>query len=141
MIGQYLVRTLKDELPKLTWTEAFYTANDNTGTVYTDGGRGVGRYESPLRFPTYQLLIRSSDWDMAETYAIKALELINKTSDVTTDVYLYENGKAIEKRTVNIMYLENRGGILNLGIDEDNIRSYSINFDATLNVLNKEEIK
>lgn len=127
-------------MPNLKWSVNYYSDNDDTGTVYVNGGNGVGRYESPLIFPSYQVLIRSRDWDKAERYAQRTLELLNKRQNEMYECYLYENNKPVEKYTVELLSLENYGGVLSLGVVEDSVREYSINFDATINVINKEEI-
>lgn len=140
MLHDALKDILANALPDLEWTVNYYYDNDNTGTVYVNGGNGVARYESPLQHPSYQIFIRSTDWDKAELYADRTLHLLNKRANEIHEVYLYKNNQPYIKRTVELLYLENQGGVLSLGVVEDDVREYSINFDATLRIINEEEL-
>lgn len=140
MIHENLANLLQVELPDLKWSSNFYALNSETGTVYVNGGDGVGRYESPIIRPSYQVLIRSKDWDKAELYAHDTLKLLDKRANEIVTAHLYRNGTPVRRLTVKIIYLENFGGVLNLGVVEDDVREYSINFDATLRIIKEEEL-
>lgn len=140
MIHEPLMNMLKAEMPDLSWSVNNYRANDNVGAVYNRQGRGSSRYEGNIHRPLYQVLIRSSDWDKAELYAYKVQTMFHKYTNDNMIAHLYKNAIPVKRLTVDVMLLENVGGVAFLGAAENNTHEYSINFDATLNILKEEEL-
>lgn len=140
MIQDNLVSILKNHLVDLKWTSEFYTEADNTGTVYANGTDRDSRYEGRIIRPNYQVLIRTSDWDKAEYYAYEVQQLLHKRSQEEMIVTLYKSQVPVKRIYINLIYLENVGGILHLGVNQDNIREYSINFQSVIQILKEEEI-
>lgn len=133
------MKLLNKKLPKLKWTINFYSASDNTGTVYDRGGSGYMRGDL-LQSKDYQVFIRSSNWGLAEYYAYQTSEILEGISDEVWDVYFYDKNTPIEKYTVRVRLIRQLGDILNLGVDDTKIIEYSINFNAVLEIINKERL-
>lgn len=123
MIQGNLKDILKASLPSLSWSEDYYTAEDNTGTVYSTGGFPQGRYEGQVRRPTYQVYIRSSDWDLSKEAAYEVYNLLHMKSnfEAITD----------EGSRFFVYLITGASEPLRIGV-ENNIMDYSVNFDVEL---------
>jgi hypothetical protein len=122
MIQSFLKEELKEVIPELEWTIDFYTSQDNTGTVYAESGEAPDSYESGLRYPSYMVFIRSSDWTLARVAANKAFKHLHKKMKdlVLADGLQYQ-----------VFLIEAQSEPLRLGVQGD-VMEYSINFQATI---------
>lgn len=118
MIQDELMHMLKNEINELEWTVDYYTSNDNTGTVFVSSGSQPDMYDTEYRYPSYQVYIRTSDWDLAKQLAEKVFQLLHKKHNFKAgDYYVYLITAATEPIRVGVI---------------DDVMEYSINFDASL---------
>src|SRR5699024_299313 len=118
MIQDELMHMLKNEINELEWTVDYYTSNDNTGTVFVSSGSQPDMYDTEYRYPSYQVYIRTSDWDLAKQLAEKVFQLLQKKHHFKAgDYYVYLITAATEPIRVRVI---------------DDVMEYSINFDASL---------
>jgi hypothetical protein len=130
MIQSFFVDEGKTILSDLEWTQDFYTAEDNTGTAYSEGGERPDTYESDFRFPEYMVFIRSSDWNYAEGASQKVFDQFHKRNDFI--VFVEQKMKSlIVQKQYKIYFIEALSEPLRLGV-KNNIMEYSINFRVTL---------
>lgn len=140
MIQEPLMNLLKKELPDLIWTIDYRTANDNTGTVYSTGGSSsLSSYEVPYRYPTYQVFIRSSDWDYAKTAAEIVFQTLHNKRHFTVTVDYYKDNQVIFQKDYFVYLVSAMQDPIRVG-DNGGIMEYSVNFDVILTETNKEEL-
>lgn len=133
MIQDYLRDELANKIDSLEWTVDYFTAPDNTGTVYVTDGRRPDVYDTRYRFPSYQVYIRSSNWDKAQEVSEQVLELLHRKN--AFEVYVPYKGIA-DKRFF-VFLLEASTDPIRVG-DDDGVMQYSINFDATIREMKEE---
>jgi hypothetical protein len=122
MIQSFLKDEAKAVVPELEWTIDFYTSEDNTGTVYSEGGTPPDSYESGMRYPEYMVFIRSSDWTLARVAANKVFKQLHRKMNVQASV----DGSQFQ-----VFFIEALGEPIRLGAQDD-VMEYSINFRVTL---------
>jgi hypothetical protein len=122
LIQSYLKEEAKVVVPELEWTIDFYTGEDNTGTVYSESGTAPDTYESGLRYPEYQVYIRSSDWTLARVAANKVFKHLHRKMNVLA------NADGLQYQ---VFFVEAQGEPIRLGA-RGNVMEYSINFSVTL---------
>jgi len=127
------------KMPDMTWTVNNLRDTDDTGTVYADN-LSLQYQEGAVFTASYQVLLRSTDWGKAETYAHNTLSILDRRQNETLHPILYKKGAPYKRLTVDLLGLRNYGGVLFLGIGEDNTHEYSINFDARMHLIKEEEI-
>ncbi|MTW85624.1 hypothetical protein F3157_08105 [Virgibacillus dakarensis] len=138
MIQYELMKELKTVIPDLTWTVDYYHADDNTGTVYATSSRQPDRYDTECRYPSYQVWIRSSDWDYAKLAAEMAYQQLHKKSNFRVAVEYEKDGQVVLTKHYLVLFVMAASDPLRIG-DNEGIMEYSVNFDVTLREL-KEEI-
>lgn len=132
MIQDYIRDELKGILPELEWTSDYYTAEDNTGTVYAEGGSGADIYESGLRYPSYMVYIRSSDWYLSRRAAEMVHDRFHGKSNFTAVVNQYDkDGNVLGTKTYHVLFIMDIGEPNRIGVD-NGIMDYSVNFQVTL---------
>lgn len=132
MIQDYLREELKVILPELEWTSNYYTGGDNTGTVYYEGGSGSDIYESDLRYPTYMVYIRSSDWYFSERAAQMVHDYFHRKSNFTAVINQYDKDEnVVGVKTYHVFFIQDVGEPNPIGV-ENGIMDYSVNFQVTL---------
>lgn len=124
-------------LPDLEWTVDYKTANDNTGTVYYEGGGKPGEYDVPTRYPRYMVYISSSDWDYAEYAAQAVFDALHKLENEYVTVEFEKDGNVVATKSYRVFLVKAASEPIPLGVEND-VMDYSVNFDVTL-VENKEE--
>lgn len=122
MIQSYLKDELKLVLPQLEWTIDYFSGEDNTGTVYSEGGPAPDSYEASFRFPQYMVLIRSSDWLMAEQATQTALNAFHRKTNVLV---------LLGSKKYRIYFIEAMGEPIRLGA-QNNVMEWTVNFQVTL---------
>ncbi|WP_342512794.1 hypothetical protein MKY34_19635 [Sporosarcina sp. FSL K6-1522] len=131
MIQSFLKEKLKKLLPDLTWTVDYKTANDNTGTVYYEGGGKPAEYDVSTRYPRYMVLLSSSDWEYAEHAAQVVFDSLHKIMHETVQVDFFKNGDVVATKRYRVFLITAASEPLPLGVEND-VMDYSVNFDVTL---------
>ncbi|MFD2924169.1 phage tail terminator protein [Halobacillus naozhouensis] len=138
MIQKYLKDELKLLIPDLTWTIDFRSAPDHTGTVYSEGGGAPGQYDVGMRYPTYMVYIRSSNWGYAKTVAEKVYKALHKKKDFTATVEQHDRqGNVTGSTSYHVFFVSAVSDPIPIGVQDD-IMDYSINFDVTLTEIKEE---
>lgn len=125
---------LKSNIPGLIWSMNNRTAPDNTGTVYSTGGSKPDVYEAEMRYPIYQIYIRSSDHVAAENAAYKVYHLLHRKNNWTVEVPIFDKmTDTIPKGTqqVHVFFIEALSEPIRVGVN-GSIMEYSINVQATV---------
>lgn len=132
MIQDYIREELKLILPELDWTSNYYTSEDNTGTVFSEGGNSSDLYESGIRYPNYMVYIRSSDWYFAERAAQMVRDQFHNKSNFTAVINQYDKDEnVIGTKTYHVFLIVDVGEPNRIGV-ENGIMEYSVNFQVTL---------
>lgn len=138
MIQEPIMMLLRDEIKGLTWSVDNRTASDNTGTVYYTGGSKPDIYEAEMRYPEYQVYIRSSDFTKASNTAQRVYDLLHRHAAFEVDVPIYESDRddvPISYQKVVVYFIQALSDPIRVGV-EDNVMEYSINFQADIRKLN-----
>lgn len=126
MIQEYLMNQAKQLYPDLKWSVDYYTAEDNTGTVYYEGGSPSNvNNETGIRYPEYMVFIRSSDYSKAEVIAHKLYKFFHKKT-VKDLIFVPELDTSYRVYFMQSMSEPNR-----IGVSGD-VMEYSINLLITL---------
>ncbi|CEI81306.1 hypothetical protein BN997_01124 [Oceanobacillus oncorhynchi] len=137
MIQYHLMQKLQPILPDLEWTVDYKTADDNTGTVYYEGGGSPGEYDVPTRFPRYMVYISSSDWGYAEYAAQVVHDALHKLTNESVIVEFFKDGNVVATKSYRVFFIKAASEPIPLGVANDKM-DFSVNFDVNL-VENKEE--
>lgn len=130
---QDAIRDICAELvPGLTWTVDFATAPDNSGAVYATGGAArLSRNDMGYRYPTYQVYIRSSDWDYAKAAAEIIFEALHKKRRFYVDTAYEKDGQALFVKRFFVFVMAAASDPIRVG-EQDGVMEYSINFEVTM---------
>lgn len=137
MIQEFLMNKLKPLLPDLEWTVDYKTADDNTGTVYYEGGGQPDQYDVPTRYPRYMVYLSSSDWDYAQYAAQVVFDSLHKFQNQIVTVNFYKNGNVVASKSYRVFLITAASDPLPLGVEND-VMDYSVNFDVTLTEIKEE---
>ncbi len=138
MIQYHLMKKLQLILPDLEWTVDYKTADDNTGTVYYEGGGTPEIYDVPIRYPRYMVYIASSDWGKAEYAAQAVYDALHKLTNESVTVEFMKDGNVVTTKSYRVFLVKAASEPQRIGVD-NGVMDYSVNFDVTL-VENKEEL-
>lgn len=132
MIQDTIRQMLNDKIKGLTWTVDYYGSRDDTGAVYSTGGSSrISPVDMTYRYPTYQVFIRSSDWDFAKAAAEMTYSLLHKHRPFETTVNYEKDEEVIMTKPVYVFKIEAMQEPVRLG-DDNGVMEYSVNFDVTL---------
>ncbi|MFB1100911.1 hypothetical protein [Terribacillus sp. JSM ZJ617] len=132
MIQRYLAELLGEKFPELTWTYGFYSNDDNTGTVYYEGGGKPSTYEDGTRYPRYMIWLRSSAWSYVESLGSQIQEELHRKGDFDVTVPIFNaQEEQIGEEQYHVYLIEAAGDPNQIGV-QDNVMEYSLNFDVTL---------
>lgn len=135
MIESKLVEILREEIPDLSWSESFRTEDDNTGTVYDEGGPRPSLYEERMLYPQYMIYIRSSNFGKAKNAAHEVFNTLHQMANVIMEVPIYDDNDAIVGTELfQVFLIEALSTPLRIGV-KDNVMEYSVNIQATLRKL------
>lgn len=138
MIQKYLADELEKIIPDLEWTSDFYTGQDHTATVFSEGGRKPGIYGVGMQYPSYMVYIRSSSWNYAKTVAQRVYKALHKKRDFVVTVDIFDKDENVIGSTSYRVFLIAAASTPNrIGV-KDNIMEYSVNFDVTLTEIKEE---
>ncbi len=137
----------------IRYTVNWYTGKDNTITVYASGGFPPDKYDFEYQYPTYQVMVRSSDYGWASDVATLINDFLHKYdndniftvySAVVNDKIVQGDtdwkDKLLEKATeeqaksleaFRVYQIVSASEPLRLGVEND-VMEYSLNFDVTL---------
>lgn len=111
----------------ITWSVNHSTLKDDSVTVYNSGGDKPSSYEGVFESPQYQVIVKSSDYDKATDIANRIYRLLHKFSNERVTV---------ETNTVDTDYKIYLITALHtpilLGVNDDDVMEYSLNFKAEL---------
>ena len=131
MIQENLRDILSSHIKDLEWTVDYFTGN-NTGTVYSTGGDGdTDNYDTRYRYPTYQVYIRSSDWDYAKTASEMVFDILHNKRDFYATVPYYKDDEILFTKEYYVFLISAMSDPIRVG-ELDNIMEYSVNFDVIL---------
>ncbi len=137
MIQEYLMNELKTIIPRLSWSVDYYYAEDNTGTVYASSGGLPDAYDTKYRYPSYQVWVRSSDWDYAKYAAEATFNALHKKSNLIVEVNYEKDGEVVETKRYLVLLILGTSEPLRIGVN-DKVMEYSVNLDVTLTELKEE---
>lgn len=128
MIEQAIMNYLKSNIQTdMLISMNFTTRNDNTIVVYSDPGEPPSMYEGQLIRPRYQVIVKSSDFAKANDVAIEIYEALHQHRYDTMTVSYKTREIDYNVYSIDSLHLPAR-----LGVDEDNIMSYSLNFQSQI---------
>ncbi|MGW7932854.1 hypothetical protein BU107_07030 [Staphylococcus xylosus] len=125
MIQRYLKELLENEIHELIWTVDYRTQNDNLGVVYYSGGEPKKTNDVGDERLTYQIEIRSSNFDLATYKAQQVYDFIHGINDINLTVNTYKEQK------IYIQYIKAITPPLRIGV-RDNRMIYTVNFKALI---------
>lgn len=140
MIQEYIKDELQKELPMLEWTIDYFTGDDNTGTVYQSGGLTPDIYDTEIRRPTYQIWLRSSDYDKVRGYADKVFNKLHKKGNFYMYVDYGTDIKTHYAKRYEVFFIEAVNEPLLVGVN-NGIMEYSLNFMVTLTELERLKVE
>lgn len=128
MIEDNLRLILMDNIDAdMTWSVNHSTLKDDSVTVYNSGGDKPSSYEGVFESPQYQVIVKSSNYDKATDIANKIYHLLHKFSNerITVD---YDTVQ-VDYKIYLITALHTP---LLLGVNNDDVMEYSLNFKAEI---------
>ncbi|TDM50000.1 hypothetical protein ETI06_05870 [Macrococcoides goetzii] len=138
MIQEPIMTLLRDNIPGLSWSIDYRTASDNTGTVYSDSGEKPSTYDEQMRYPYYQIYLRSSNFELVKNASRKVYDLLHMKMNWEIDLPIYDSNnpdEVIETLPYTVYLIEGLSEPILVGVN-DNVMEYSINLKTTLR-LNK----
>lgn len=136
MIDENLMDILKTNIPELEWSVNFRTSDDNTGTVYNEGGLKPSEYEDGMEYPQYMVYIRSSNFELAKEAARKTFENLHKLQNVIMNVPIRDltTDEITGYYPVHVLLITALSTPLRIGVT-DNVMEYSVNIQVILRKL------
>ncbi|MDW3926430.1 minor capsid protein [Staphylococcus saprophyticus] len=135
MIEQAIMNYLKSNLQTdMLISMNFTTRNDNTIVVYSDPGEQPSMYEGQLIQPRYQIIVKSSDFAKATAISLQIYDLLHQYRYDTMTVSYKTREIDYNVYSIDGLHLPAR-----LGVDEDNIMSYSLNFQSQIKKANERK--
>lgn len=132
MIQKFLSEKVKALVSDMLVTYDFKPREDNTITVYFEGGTDPNEYDLPIRHPRYMVYLSSSDWDYVESLSNQVFDLLSNLDSQMVDVdFLGRGGETLYTKLYKIQSISPQGDLIPLGIS-NNIRNFSMNFEVTL---------
>lgn len=128
MIEDNLRLILMDSIDTdVTWSVNHSTLKDDSVTIYNSGGDKPSSYEGVFESPQYQVIVKSSDYDKATDIANRIYYLLHKFSNerITVD---YDTVQ-VDYKIYLITALHTP---ILLGVNDDDVMEYSLNFRAEL---------
>lgn len=138
MIQEPIMTLLRDNINGLSWSIDYRTASDNTGTVYSDSGEKPSTYDEQMRYPYYQIYLRSSNFELVKNASRQVYDLLHMKMNWEIDLPIYDSNnpdEVIETLPYMVYLIEVLSEPILVGVN-DNVMEYSINLKTTLR-LNK----
>lgn len=105
----------------------YTTEKDNVVTVYSVPSNAPSIYEGVVSEDSFQIIVKSSDFDKATEIAYDIQETLHKLQNVIMQIQL--KTKTIP---VRVFFIRSLHEPALLGVNDDDVMEYSLNFRAQL---------
>lgn len=132
MIQRYIKGLLENEIKGFEWSIENYTAKDHSGTVLMNNPTSADiNDERDFLFPSYQVYLRSSDFEKVEYASLNVQRILNKRKqEIISREYRDEKKRLLGTKTYELIFMECDPPI-RVGVEGKHL-DYSINLSCTL---------
>lgn len=128
MIEYNIMQLLQNNDPfEMLFSINYTTEKDNVVTVYSVPSNAPSIYEGVVSEDSFQIIIKSSDFDKATEIAYDIQETLHKLQNVVMQIQL--KTKTIP---VRVFFIRSLHEPALLGVNDDDVMEYSLNFRAQL---------
>ncbi|MDU0485410.1 minor capsid protein [Staphylococcus haemolyticus] len=128
MIEYNIMQLLQNNDPfEMLFSINYTTEKDNVVTVYSVPSNAPSIYEGVVSEDSFQIIVKSSDFDKATEIAYDIQETLHKLQNVVMQIQL--KTKTIP---VRVFFIRSLHEPALLGVNDDDVMEYSLNFRAQL---------
>lgn len=128
MIEYNIMQLLQNNDPfEMLFSINYTTEKDNVVTVYSVPSNAPSIYEGVVSEDSFQIVVKSSDCDKATEIAYDIQETLHKLQNVVMQIQL--KTKTIP---VRVFFIRSLHEPALLGVNDDDVMEYSLNFRAQL---------
>lgn len=128
MIEYNIMQLLQNNDPfEMLFSINYTTEKDNVVTVYSVPSNAPSIYEGVVSEDSFQIVVKSSDFDKATEIAYDIQETLHKLQNVVLQIQL--KTKTIP---VRVFFIRSLHDPALLGVNDDDVMEYSLNFRAQL---------
>lgn len=128
MIEYNIMQLLQNNDPfEMLFSINYTTEKDNVVTVYSVPSNAPSIYEGVVSEDSFQIVVKSSDFDKATEIAYDIQETLHKLQNVVLQIQL--KTKTIP---VRVFFIRSLHEPALLGVNDDDVMEYSLNFRAQL---------
>lgn len=128
MIEYNIMQLLQNNDPfDMLFSINYTTEKDNVVTVYSVPSNAPSIYEGVVSEDSFQIIVKSSDFDKATEIAYDIQETLHKLQNVIMQIQL--KTKTIP---VRVFFIRSLHEPALLGVNDDDVMEYSLNFRAQL---------
>ncbi|KAA2278104.1 MULTISPECIES: minor capsid protein [Staphylococcus] len=128
MIEYNIMQLLQNNDPfEMLFSINYTTEKDNVVTVYSVPSNAPSIYEGVVSEDSFQIVVKSSDFDKATEIAYDIQETLHKLQNVVMQIQL--KTKTIP---VRVFFIRSLHEPALLGVNDDDVMEYSLNFRAQL---------
>lgn len=128
MIEYNIMQLLQNNDPfEMLFSINYTTEKDNVVTVYSVPSNAPSVYEGVVSEDSFQIVVKSSDFDKATEIAYDIQETLHKLQNVVMQIQL--KTKTIP---VRVFFIRSLHEPALLGVNDDDVMEYSLNFRAQL---------
>ncbi|AVH47465.1 minor capsid protein [Staphylococcus haemolyticus] len=128
MIEYNIMQLLQNNDPfEMLFSINYTTEKDNVVTVYSVPSNAPSIYEGVVYEDSFQIVVKSSDFDKATEIAYDIQETLHKLQNVVMQIQL--KTKTIP---VRVFFIRSLHEPALLGVNDDDVMEYSLNFRAQL---------
>ena len=128
MIEYNIMQLLHNNDPfEMLFSINYTTEKDNVVTVYSVPSNAPSIYEGVVSEDSFQIVVKSSDFDKATEIAYDIQETLHKLQNVVMQIQL--KTKTIP---VRVFFIRSLHEPALLGVNDDDVMEYSLNFRAQL---------
>lgn len=128
MIEYNIMQLLQNNDPfEMLFSINYTTEKDNVVTVYSVPSNAPSIYEGVVSEDSFQIIVKSSDFDKATEIAYDIQETLHKLQNVIMQIQL--KTKTIP---VRVFFIRSLHEPALLGVNDDDVMEYSLNFRAQL---------
>lgn len=128
MIEYNIMQLLQNNDPfEMLFSINYTTEKDNVVTVYSVPSNAPSIYEGVVYEDSFQIVVKSSDFDKATEIAYDIQETLHKLQNVVLQIQL--KTKTIP---VRVFFIRSLHEPALLGVNDDDVMEYSLNFRAQL---------
>ncbi|WP_059748509.1 minor capsid protein, partial [Staphylococcus haemolyticus] len=126
MIEYNIMQLLQNNDPfEMLFSINYTTEKDNVVTVYSVPSNAPSIYEGVVYEDSFQIVVKSSDFDKATEIAYDIQETLHKLQNVVMQIQL--KTKTIP---VRVFFIRSLHEPALLGVNDDDVMEYSLNFRA-----------